>query len=158
MRELLDDTSVELEFHLQLMREYEQKKRDNEAEEARRRLIDSQVYVDLEGTDSLFAPTDDLSELARSVRHKKNRRSKRDEKYQSMTRSELKRSKTNNQVKTSQDSPPTNMEYLDTEEFMQRDQKLTPSTDTYMAGSNEDVTESNEKFQKGISIYTEGTI
>ena len=50
------------------------------------------------------------------------------------------------------------MEYLDTEDFMPCKEKLTPSTDTYMAGSNEDFEDSNEKFKNGIAIYSTHTL
>ena len=112
----------------------------------------------MDGTDSVFAPTDDLSELARSGPQRKKRRSKRNANYQSIGGSELKRSRANHNKKSQVESSPPNMEYLDTEDFMPCKEKLTPSTDTYMAGSNEDFEDSNEKFKNGIAIYSTHTL
>ena len=117
-------------------------------------MIDSQIF-NLDGTDSVFAPTDDLSELARSGVQKKNRRSRRVQ-YKSMTGSELKRSRANNNKETSPEPQLPNMEYLDTDDFIQ--QKLTPSTDTHMAASDDDSDDEHDKFNKGIAIYSTNTL
>ena len=75
-----------------------------------------------------------------------------------MTGSELKRSRANDNKETSPDVPLPNMEYLDTEDFIQ--QKLTPSTDTHMAASDDDDSDDDghDKFNKGIAIYSTNTL
>ena len=50
------------------------------------------------------------------------------------------------------------MEYLDTEDFIPRQDKLTPSTDTHFAGSDDDSDDGHEKFKKGTGIYSTNTL
>ena len=64
---MVDEAIVDLEYHLELLKEYEIKKKQEEAEMERKMLLDSDV-CDLE-TKKSFAPGSevvDLSELARS--------------------------------------------------------------------------------------------